>query len=48
MSVVAPRITEIQALKGRALVVHVGADTYSDTPEALGGGGRRLACGVLR
>ncbi|CAN7373810.1 superoxide dismutase family protein [Phenylobacterium sp. LjRoot164] len=48
VSVVAPRITEIQALKGRALVVHVGADTYSDTPEALGGGGRRLACGVLR
>ncbi len=28
-------------------IVHVGADTYSDTPDPLGGGGARLACGVL-
>lgn len=46
-TLVAPRITDIQALKGHALIVHVGADTYSDIPEPLGGGGRRLACGVL-
>lgn len=46
-SLIAPRITDISTLKGHALIVHVGADTYSDTPEPLGGGGKRLACGVL-
>ena len=46
-ALVAPRITDLAALKGRAVVVHVGGDSYSDTPEALGGGGKRLACGVL-
>ena len=44
----APRITDLAALKGHAIIVHVGADTYSDTPDPLGGGGARLACGVLR
>ncbi|MBA4011697.1 MAG: superoxide dismutase [Cu-Zn] SodC2 [Phenylobacterium sp.] len=44
----APRITDVAALKGHAVIVHVGADTYSDTPDPLGGGGARLACGVLR
>ena len=32
-------------LRGRALVVHAGGDTYADTPP-LGGGGARIACGV--
>lgn len=43
---VAPRIKDVGALKGRALMLHVGGDNYSDTPP-LGGGGARFACGVL-
>jgi Cu-Zn family superoxide dismutase len=33
-------------VKDRALMIHAGADNYSDTPETLGGGGARIACGV--
>lgn len=33
-------------IKGRSLMIHAGGDTYSDTP-ALGGGGARIACGVI-
>ena len=44
-SVVAPRLMA-KDLKGHALVIHAGGDTYSDTP-ALGGGGARIACGVI-
>ena len=43
-TVVAPRLSSSD-LRGRALVVHAGGDTYSDTPP-LGGGGARIACGV--
>ena len=43
-SVVAPRLS-IKDLSGKALIVHAGVDTYSDTPP-LGGGGARMACGV--
>ena len=43
-SVVAPRL-KASDLRGRALVVHAGSDTYTDTPP-LGGGGARIACGV--
>jgi superoxide dismutase, Cu-Zn family len=42
----APRIKEVSALKGRALMLHVGGDTYSEPPPN-GGGGDRLACGIL-
>jgi len=28
-------------------MVHAGGDNYSDTPAALGGGGARMACGVV-
>ena len=43
----APRIKDDQALKGHALVIHVGGDNYSDEPLPLGGGGARIACGVI-
>ena len=43
-TVVAPRLSSSD-LRGRALVVHAGGDTYSDVPP-LGGGGARIACGV--
>jgi len=32
---------------GRVLVIHEGGDNYSDTPKPLGGGGPRIACGVV-
>ena len=43
-TVVAPRLV-VDDLRGRALVLHAGGDTYTDTPP-LGGGGARAACGV--
>ena len=42
--VVAPRLRAAD-LRGRALIVHAGGDTYSDVPP-LGGGGARIACGI--
>ncbi len=34
-------------VRGRALVIHAGGDNYSDLPSPLGGGGARIACGVV-
>jgi len=45
--VLAPRI-KIADLKGRALIIHAGGDNYSDSPEPLGGGGARVACGSVK
>jgi superoxide dismutase, Cu-Zn family len=42
----APRLTVAEA-RGRALMIHAGGDNYSDEPKPLGGGGARIACGVL-
>ena len=42
----APRFKSVSELRGRALMIHAGGDTYTDTP-TLGGGGARLACGVV-
>ena len=35
-------------LQGRALMIHAGGDNYSDTPKPLGGGGERIACGLVK
>jgi len=35
-------------IKNRALMIHEGGDNYSDTPLPLGGGGARIACGVIQ
>ena len=35
-------------LAGKALMIHAGGDNYSDEPKPLGGGGARVACGVIR
>jgi Cu-Zn family superoxide dismutase len=45
--VLAPR-PKLSDLKGRALIIHAGGDNYSDNPKKLGGGGARMACGVVR
>lgn len=42
----APRL-RVADLYGRALVIHAGGDNYADVPEPLGGGGARIACGVV-
>lgn len=44
--VLAPRL-QVADIKGRALMVHAGGDNYSDVPKKLGGGGARIACGVI-
>ncbi|MEH6563914.1 MAG: superoxide dismutase [Cu-Zn] SodC [Halopseudomonas sp.] len=45
--VLAPRIKKLSEIEGRALMIHAGGDNHSDHPEALGGGGARVACGVI-
>jgi superoxide dismutase, Cu-Zn family len=42
----APRLNVADA-RGRALMIHAGGDNYSDQPQPLGGGGERIACGVI-
>jgi Cu-Zn family superoxide dismutase len=44
----APRIKNIDVLKGHALIIHIGGDNYSDTPNLVGGTAGRLACGLIR
>lgn len=44
----APRFKDIQAFRHHALVIHAGGDNHSDNPAPLGGGGARLACGVIQ
>jgi len=43
----APRV-KVPDLRGRSLIIHAGGDNYSDKPKPLGGGGARVACGVIR
>ena len=47
LPIVAPRLTTAD-LKGHAVIIHAGGDNYSDKPSKLGGGGSRLACGVIK
>jgi len=44
--VLAPRL-KLADVKNRALMVHVGGDNHADHPAPLGGGGARMACGVI-
>ena len=45
--VLAPRLKSLADVKGHALMIHAGADNHSDMPKPLGGGGDRVACGVI-
>lgn len=45
--VLAPRL-KMSDLRGRSLMVHAGGDNHSDHPAPLGGGGARVACGVVQ
>jgi Cu-Zn family superoxide dismutase len=44
--VLAPRV-KVGDLHNRSLIIHAGGDNYSDQPAKLGGGGARIACGVV-
>lgn len=46
LPVLAPRL-DYSDLDGHALVIHAGGDNYANEPEPLGGGGARVACGVV-
>ncbi len=45
--VLAPRV-RLRDVDGLALMVHAGGDNHSDRPKKLGGGGARIACGVIK
>jgi Cu-Zn family superoxide dismutase len=47
-TLVAPRIRDVNSLRGRSLMIHAGGDNYADAPAPLGGGGPRLACGLIQ
>jgi len=46
-SLVAPRL-KLADVRGRSLMIHEGGDNYADTPKPLGGGGARVACGIIK
>lgn len=45
-AVLAPRL-KLADVQGRSLMVHAGGDNHADHPAPLGGGGARMACGVI-
>ena len=45
--ILAPRL-RVADLQGRSLMIHAGGDNNSDNPKKLGGGGARMACGVVK
>jgi len=42
----APRL-KLDDIHGRAIMIHAGGDNYSDIPLPSGGGGTRIACGII-
>ena len=44
--VLAPRL-KLTDLRGRSLMIHAGGDNYAGHPDPMGGGGDRVACGVI-
>lgn len=46
--VLAPKLNKLSQIQGRAIMIHAGGDNHSDSPAPLGGGGARMACGVIK
>lgn len=44
---VVPHLKRLSDIEGRSLIIHAGGDNYSDNPK-MGGGGDRVACGVIQ
>ena len=38
---------KLKDITGRSIMIHAGGDNFSDQPAPLGGGGARIACGVV-
>jgi len=47
MPILAPRLKKLSEIEKHTLMIHQGGDNYSDVPTPLGGGGARIACGVI-
>ncbi|MDO4435240.1 MAG: superoxide dismutase [Cu-Zn] SodC [Cardiobacteriaceae bacterium] len=45
--VLAPRLKKLEDIRARSLMIHAGGDNHADHPAPLGGGGARMACGVI-
>ncbi|HUS96029.1 MAG TPA: superoxide dismutase [Cu-Zn] SodC [Hyphomicrobiaceae bacterium] len=45
-SVIVPRL-KLADIQGRSVMIHAESDNFSDQPKPLGGGGARIACGVV-
>ncbi len=43
----APRL-RVRDLMGHSIIIHEDGDNFSDIPKPLGGGGKRIACGVIK
>lgn len=41
------RGVHIDEVLNRSIMIHAGGDNYADSPAPLGGGGARVACGVI-
>lgn len=39
---------KVKDFKNRSIIIHSGGDNYKDIPLASGGGGARIACGVIK
>ncbi len=37
----------LDEIKNRSVIIHAGGDNYKDNPLPLGGGGTRIACGII-
>lgn len=44
---IAPHL-KLSEIRGKAIIIHAGPDNYADAPKPLGGGGGRIACGVIK
>ncbi len=47
LPVIAPRL-QLADVIGHSVIIHEKGDNYADVPEKLGGGGPRIACGVIK
>jgi len=38
----------VKEIRERSVIIHRDGDNYQDEPQVLGGGGKRIACGIIR
>ena len=43
----APRLN-LEKIQNHAIMIHENGDNYDDVPSPLGGGGARIACGIIK